>query len=90
MDLLVDVASSSLTRSSGYTQPDVTNDQLLNDIDFQEYKVNKIIIIALFLRSVIFRVFLSGLSQTVKLLPTKKLTWGGGVLSLKNKTGILN
>lgn len=30
---------SSFTRSSMYTQQDISNDQLLNDVDFQEYKV---------------------------------------------------
>lgn len=34
-----DVISSSLTRSSVYTQQDIPNEQLLNDVDFQEYKV---------------------------------------------------
>lgn len=35
----VDLNSSSITRSSLNTQHERSNDQLLNDLDFQEYKV---------------------------------------------------
>lgn len=35
----MDLNSSSITRSSLNTQHERSNDQLLNDVDFQEYKV---------------------------------------------------
>lgn len=37
MEATLDVMSSSLTRSSVYA--DISSEQLLNDVDFQEYKV---------------------------------------------------
>ena len=39
MGVVMDLNSSSITRSSLNTQHERSNDQLLNDIDFQEYKV---------------------------------------------------
>ena len=41
----MDLNSSSITRSSVNTQHERSNDQLLNDVDFLEYKVHSYVII---------------------------------------------